>query len=298
MLKARYDEFIKRIAQEASVTETEVDRKVKEKQVILSGLVSLEGAALIVASELGVKFDKKRVKISELLVGMRNIEVVGKIIRIYPVRTFQQGKGGEGKVMNLFIADDTSSVRVVLWDTNHIALFEEGKLKESDTIVLRDVDVRGVDVKELHLSGKSSIALSDEKLEGVKVGITLSTKKISDLQEGDRIAVRATIVQIFDPNFFAVCPLCNQRLSPLGDKFLCKEHEEVSPNWLPILNSVIDDGFGNVRAVCFSDSILRLLKISEDKLASLKEDFSRFKEELLGEERFFEGRVRKNAAFN
>jgi len=63
----------------------------------LAGLISQEGAAQIVAAELGINFDNEKLKINELLPGMRKVNVVGKVINLFPVRTFTTKKGGRGK---------------------------------------------------------------------------------------------------------------------------------------------------------------------------------------------------------
>ena len=72
----------------------------------------------------------KNLKIEELLPGMRKINISGKIINLFPVRTFKTQKGEEGKVLNFVLADETSNIKVVLWDTNHISLIEKGEIKE------------------------------------------------------------------------------------------------------------------------------------------------------------------------
>ena len=302
MIQARYIEFLKRIAKESSLEEKEIDRRVKQKQATLGGLVTLEGAALIVASELGVRFDKQKAKIAELMVGMRNMNVIGKIVKIFPLRRYTQRSGSEGKVASFLLADETASVRAVLWDTAHISLLEDEKLKQEDVIEIKNADVRGADIKELHLSGKSAIARSDERIENVKISFTLSSSKISDLVEGDRVSVRATIAQIFPLRFFPACPECRSRLAEDGEKFYCSKHGEVMPKFMPILSFYIDDGSANIRAVCFLDALVKLLDVSEEQILNLKAEAGNetadLKDKLLGEEFFFEGRVRKNALFD
>ena len=38
------------------------------------------------------------------------------------------------KVANFIIADETGSTKIVLWDTKHISLIEDGKIKQGDVI--------------------------------------------------------------------------------------------------------------------------------------------------------------------
>ena len=133
-----YTSLVSRIAGAAKLPVEEIERKVEAKRAKLSGLVSKEGAAQIVAAELGINFDQERMKLSELVQGMKRANVVGKIVRIDPVRSFSKN-GKEGKVGRLQVADDSSLVQVVLWDMHHIQLLESGGLKEGEVISMQQI---------------------------------------------------------------------------------------------------------------------------------------------------------------
>ena len=132
-LMDNYLQLIERVSNASGLSIQDLERKVEAKRAKLSGLVSKEGAAQIVAAELGINFDKERMKISELVQGMKRANIVAKLLEISPVRQFNKN-GREGKVVNLLAADESSNVKVVLWDTNHIALIENGKLKDGDVV--------------------------------------------------------------------------------------------------------------------------------------------------------------------
>src|SRR3989338_4438247 len=155
-----YNKLVSRISQAAGMNVEEIDRRVEAKRAKLSGLVSKEGAAQIVAAELGINFDLERMKISELVDGMRRANVIGKVIEIFPVRKFNKN-GTEGKVCNLIVADESSNVRVVLWDTHHISLIEDGKIGIGDVVEISNAGVRQ---EELHLGGFSDVKKSKEVL--------------------------------------------------------------------------------------------------------------------------------------
>ena len=59
----KYAQLVERIARSSGLATDEVDRKIEAKRAKLSGLISKEGAAQIVAAELGVSFDNQRVKL-------------------------------------------------------------------------------------------------------------------------------------------------------------------------------------------------------------------------------------------
>src|SRR3989338_1309789 len=109
-------EFISEIS---GLSVEEIERKIEAKQAKLSGLISKEGAAQVIAAELGINLDKQIIKISQIVPGMRKINLIGKIIDLYPVKEYNKN-GRSGKVGSFVLADETSNVRTVLWDENHI----------------------------------------------------------------------------------------------------------------------------------------------------------------------------------
>ncbi|HWR57839.1 MAG TPA: OB-fold nucleic acid binding domain-containing protein [Thermodesulfovibrionales bacterium] len=58
----------------------------------------------------------KPLKISEIKNGMNGLNVIGRIIDMGTVRTFQKKDGKAGKVRNITIGDATGKIRVTLWD--------------------------------------------------------------------------------------------------------------------------------------------------------------------------------------
>lgn len=282
-----YDKLLERISKISGVTGEEIERKVEAKKAKLSGLISKEGAAQIVAAEMGINLDRERLKLSEIVHGMKRASVIGKIIEISPVRSYSKG-GREGKVANLRVADDSGNVRVVLWDSNHIELIEQGKLNKGDVIEVANANVRN---GELHLSSFSDIKMSSEKIESVVEEKIFGTWKLKDAKAWQNAKVRAVIVQVFEPRYFEVCPDCKKRVLD-GE---CKIHGKVEPQKRALLNIVLDDGTGTIRSVLFGENINKLGFIDEE-IFSL-EKFSKKKNELLGEERFFSGNLKNNALY-
>ncbi|MBU0957380.1 MAG: DUF2240 family protein [Nanoarchaeota archaeon] len=278
-----YDVLVERIAKAANIEKEEIERKIEAKKAKLSGLISKDGAAQIVAAELGINLDKEKVKINELGNSTKRANFVGKIISMFPVREFNKN-GREGKVLAMTVGDDSSNVRVVLWDTNHIALFEQNKIKQDDIIEVANAYVRN---GEIHLTGFSDIKLSDEKIENVKTERESVEKSIVELNVGDNASVRAFIVQSFEPRFFEVCPECSKKVT----EGKCEAHGAVVGIKRALLNIVLDDGTETMRSVLFSESI--------DKLGvpEIVDKFIEKKDELIGKEMIFEGNVRKNKVF-
>ena len=83
MLHIPVKDVVEKIKESTSLPEEEIRAQIKSKLESLDGLVSEEGAAYIIASELGVKLFKDvldgALEIKNIISGMRNVEVVGKI---------------------------------------------------------------------------------------------------------------------------------------------------------------------------------------------------------------------------
>ena len=286
-----YNRLVERISKSSGKEKEEIMRMVEAKRAKLSGLISREGAAQIVASELGINFDKEKVKISEIVSGMKKINVIGKIIEMNPVREYKK-ENREGKIGSFTIADETGNIRSVLWDIHHIALIENKEIKENDVIEISNASLRN---NELHLAGFSDIKKSNEVLENVKTSKELFVKKIFEFKTGESIKTRAIVVQVFEPKFFNVCPECSGRVIEDIDGQKCLKHGRVIPKKRVLLSIVLDDGSGNIRAILFSEQIEKL-KIMENELEP--ENFLLKRRELLGKEAFFSGNVRQNKLFN
>jgi len=87
------DEIIKEITEKSDKNEEEVKKLIEEKQDELSGLVSPEGAAYIVAKELGVNLLKETdrdLQVKNIVSGMRSVDIDVKILKAYDTRTFNK----------------------------------------------------------------------------------------------------------------------------------------------------------------------------------------------------------------
>ncbi|PIO07142.1 hypothetical protein COU59_03735 [Candidatus Pacearchaeota archaeon CG10_big_fil_rev_8_21_14_0_10_34_12] len=288
MAEGDYEKLIAKISKSSGLNEEEVRQKIIQKQEKISGMISKEGAAQIVAAELGVNLEGEKSKINEIFSGMRRVNTIGKVINLFPIRTFIRNEQ-ESKVANMIIADDTSNIKVVLWDMNHIGLIESGKIEEGCIIEISNGNLRG---EEIHLGNFSELKISTEVLENVKTEKIFRERKISELGVMDNVRTRAFVVQIFEPKFFYICPQCRKKAVPDAEGYTCEKHGKIVPEKRALINLVLDDGTGTIRTVIFHENLNNLGISPEEEFLEQK------KQEILGKEMFFSGNVRMNKFFN
>ncbi len=279
------EEIKEKIAKEANLTREEVDKKIEDKILELSGLVSAEGAAYIVAKEEGLNLLEKRdrgLKIKNVIPKMRSVEVVGKVIDISDVREFDKGDK-KGKLKSITIGDETGQIRVVFWN-DKVILTEN--LKEGDVIRIKRgyTKANSFGIPEIHMGTGSSIEAEnkDIKLGETKEVKTFSIgerKKLKEIKEGDFIETRAAIVSILENEFYT-CPNCNSKLEEINGNYVCKDHGKVEPNKNLIIKGYLDDGFATLKFVAFRELA--------EKIKS---------ENLIGKDKIFIGRIKKNEYF-
>ena len=303
MIKIPYEEIVVKIHESANIPLSEIEERVERKLKQLSGLISKEGAAHIVANELGVKVFEPlsgKLQIKNILTGMRDVETVGKVIQMYGVREFSN-ETRSGKVASLLIGDETGTIRAVLWgaQTDNVA-----NLSLNDVVKILGGYVReNSGRKEIHLNDKSQLLINPkgEKVEAVFESRGIR-KTIKDLNEADAEAeLLGTIVQVFDIKFYEICPRCGKRAKPSVDLFVCTEHGNVIPAYASVLNAVLDDGTETIRCVFFRNQAEKLLSLSQEQLLNFKAnpaEFEAVKNELLGTIVKLGGRANKNSLFN
>jgi len=304
MINMPLDQIKERISQKTGLSEDEINQKIKAKLKQLSGLISEQGAAHIIANELGVKLFEvgEKLQIKNILAGMRNVDVIGKVLQKYELREFQTEKHA-GKVASMVIGDETGNVRVVMW---HNQADNINKLNEGDVVKIRGGYVRDNNGrKEVHLSELSKLIINPL---GVEVDVkpyeppVAVRKQISEIKEDDvNVEVLATIVQVFDINFFEVCPKCNKRIRLRDEGFICPSHGRVEPDYNYVLNLYLDDGSDNIRVVFWRQQVEQLLDMDKSQVLVFKDDPAKFepiKTELLGNIIKVSGRANKNQTFD
>jgi len=298
-----FNELLKKIIEKTGLTEEEVQKNIMEKQRELSNLVSKEGAAYIIAKELGLDIfpkTKRRLEIKNIVPKIRDLKISARVIRIFETRNFER-EGKKGKVASIILGDETGNIRLSLWDnqTDIIEKLKPGMAVETFGAYTKDNAIGGV---ELRLGNRGGIKLLEQSdlptIDKLQKAVDIERKYISDLKEGENAEIRASVVQVFETGiFYEICPQCESRVVKEGNEFKCSEHGKVEPAKTIVLSGVIDDGTGNIRAVFFRNVALDLIgmdiKQALEKADSFFENLN-----ILGKEFIMIGKARKNKTFN
>lgn len=303
MYKIPLPEIKAKLIHSGKITPAELELRMKEKINELSGLITEEGAAHILANELGIELfntGTEQLKIKEIYAGMRNIATVGKVLRKYELREFTK-EDRTGKVASLMLGDETGTIRVVFWNAQ---VDEWEKLKENDVIQVENVYVReNRENKEIHINDKSKIMMStaDISVEAVPSRAPFERKSIAELQPGEEgVEVLVTIVQVFDPRFFSICSQCGKKATESGSGYNCIDHGTIQPTVSYVVNATLDDGTSTIRGVFFRNQANHLIGKTEEEMAAYRENMASFehvKSDLLGEQFKVKGRVKQNEYF-
>ncbi len=296
MYKVPLADLKQKIIESSKLSPTDLENKIKEKINELSGLISEEGAAHIIANELGVSIvntQNENLKIREIYAGMRNVGCVGKIVRKFDLREFAKGDS-TGKVCSLVLGDETGTIRLVFW--NDQTSLAEG-VKEGDILQIKDGFVReNNNNREIHVNEQTEVVCNPDgiKIDSVRESTRNFARTTIDKLQGDEqdVELLGTIVQIFDPRFFAVHPETGRRI---------REGEDVTPVDSYVLNATIDDGTGSIRAVFWKEQTNSLLNKKDEEMVTFKENpasFEDVKTDLLGEQCKLRGKVKKNDMFD
>ena len=309
---ANISELIELASVKTGLSKEEILLRVRNKQKELSGLVSEEGAAYIVANELGVRTKNRVVesilKLKELKPEMKSVNVMGRVKAIYGPREFTTKKGIKNKVVNMEVLDSSGTGRVVLWNMHDIEKIEKGILKAGQVIQVKNGYVKESSFHnnlEVHVGNRGILI---EKPEDYKeeefpnvfggfngaMGQKPERGKIAELKDGEMKILRGAIAAKFGNNFvYDMCPNCNKKV--ISSK--CEKCGPVKPNKLLILNISIDDGSGTIRAALFRETAEKLIGMKAEEAALKQEKVREKLENLLGTEKLFEGRIKYNSQF-
>jgi len=170
-----------------------------------------EVAARIIASELGVEIQGEEktfqgeIAIKDLVSGLNDVTVSGRVVAVYPAQTFSRNDMTEGKVARLLLADRTGTLKLVVWD-DKVDLVKTGKIQPMQIVrVLHGYARDGIDGKlELHVGKRGELLISPPDIdENTLPDVADLMDKIGQLTpEKRRASVMGSTSEVFQSTEF------------------------------------------------------------------------------------------------
>ncbi|MBS7613053.1 hypothetical protein KEJ48_02225 [Candidatus Bathyarchaeota archaeon] len=178
------EEIIRHIAaSKPGLSVEKVKAMIEEKRKSYHGLLTDEGAAYLVAQDLGVAIDYtggRSIKLEDLVSGLKDVSLEASIVYIGEVKKFKR-KQGEGRVLRLVLDDGSKQMNCVLWDDKVDELLSANPSIGWRIKILHGYTKSGVEGVELHVGSRGAIKLEPA------LNVEVPVKKISSLTVDDRI---------------------------------------------------------------------------------------------------------------
>jgi replication factor A1 len=249
------------------LSDEEIEKKIGQKMDEVAGFITEEGALTIIADEMGLSEEQEYLQIKDLIPGMSNVNIVGRVLGYTEPREFQRSDGSKGAVTNVIIADKTGKTALTLWDQD-VRMTEE--IERGDILkVVDSITKEGRQGVQIHL-GRGKVILNpedDPRLEEIPPLSKLARRpskrrSIGDLKEGDKFCeVRATIAKLYNIRFYDACPECYKKVEFKNNAFYCPNcNKKVDRKRVMIFDAGIDDCTGFIRVSFFDRKAEEILE--------------------------------------
>jgi replication factor A1 len=163
------DELVEQLSAEAGLSRETVLEKLKREKHRTGGLISDVALLQIIAAELGVQIQGNKpseptLLISDLVPNLSNVTVVGRIVAVFPPKTFNGNRSG--RFASLLIADKSGIVRIIFWN-DKVSFLESDGMKVGQVVRLSHgytKEDRSGKV-EVHIGERSEITVEPEDVQ-------------------------------------------------------------------------------------------------------------------------------------
>ena len=224
-MQSLQDIITKILEQSPNLTREAVLEMVQRKRDGAGKLLTEEGAAHLVAGDLGVSLSgpisfKNTLDVKDLIIGSSDVSLSGKVTLTYPTQTFRKKDGAEGKVGRFVLQDGTGSTKIVLWDEN-AELLDRQRIPVGSMIRVNHGYVRpSLDGRpEVNVGRRGSIVVQASGNESTKQNTVY--KKIREISERDlSINVKGIVVSVSPPSTFTRSDVTSGQVSriQIGDE--------------------------------------------------------------------------------
>ncbi|WP_405305316.1 OB-fold nucleic acid binding domain-containing protein [Methanobrevibacter sp.] len=218
-------------------------------------------------------------KISDVDEDDQDIIVMGRVIEMSEIREFDRDNGDTGYVRNIEIADDTGSMKVVLWNDDAKMDLELGQaIKLQNPRISLDMDnrieavvSRGTTVLELSESEEEKLPTYDELVEAIYVPKTIEAL----LEDDTNVCVTGKIVEVGkERNVLRKCPNCHDSVEQTAVENVCDYcgYEFDEPDYTLMIPTEIEDETGQIQATFFGKLAEELIGMETEEVVEIVED--------------------------
>src|SRR4030042_5813805 len=156
------------LAQRPDITRGQLEVMINRKRETSGDLLSVEGAAHLVAQDLLVATGEKKTKglqISDLIPQIGDATLATRVIGVWPKQNFKRKDESEGTFVRLLLGDNTGTISCLVWNSEVVKTFQEKDFEGKIAAVSHGYTRQGLSEKvELHIGNRGSISLlADEK---------------------------------------------------------------------------------------------------------------------------------------
>ena len=275
------DELILEIEKKSGLSREEIKRRIEEKIEKFNNLLTVEGAVYLVGRELGIELpsERRKVKIGSILPGIKRLSFVGRVFKISKIVEFDF-RGKKGRVVNLFVGDDSGYVKIPLWN-DQVDYVDQGKIKIGSVVQIINAYSKDGGYGEVEVGlGATGLIKVIEDTNEIPSAEELFQKfssyervKIKDVKKGN-VEIIGFIVKVFKANYI---------VQSNGENFL-------------VIPTLVDDGTGDLRVVFFRELAEQLINSSLSEIEKIPEEERKkfIEKRVLGREILLQGRVKNN----
>lgn len=191
------------------ISREEILERLERKKRKTDGLIADETLLRMIAAELGIEMSREvstpRISIKDLVPGLNNVTIAGRVIAVFPPKTF--GRDNGRKVVNLLVTDKSGIMRVTLWD-DKADFVESGQVKIGQIIRVSHGYAReAYDGKtELNVGDRGEVEINPKDVEArdypsvskfmIKIG------EIAQAQKNEKVNVAGVVKKLFPVSTF------------------------------------------------------------------------------------------------
>jgi replication factor A1 len=152
------------LTQRRDLTREKLLALIEDKKKQAGNLLSDEGATRLVAQDLLVEMEAKRmaeIRIVDLVTGLNDVTITGRVVVVWPAQEFRKSDGSTGKILRFLLADRTGKIHCAAWNSKAEGLEREGLMQGKIVKIAHGYTREGLAGSvELHCGDRGDIIIS------------------------------------------------------------------------------------------------------------------------------------------